>query len=350
MDALYDLQTASGAQWNRDHGTPILTSFGNDDQARQAVETGVALCDRSHWGRIRVSGGDRLRFLHNQTTNAFQGLQPGQGCETVLVTSTARTIDLVSAFVEEDSVLLLTSPGQSAALIAWMDRFIFFADKVTLADVTEQTACFSLMGAAVEDLCDRLGITNRPETPHAHQTFTLQNQACRLAKGSGLASPGYTLWCDRAGAENLWTAIAAAGAIPFGQQLWEELRIQQGRPMPASELTEDYNPLEAGLWHTLSFTKGCYIGQETIARLDTYKGVKQQLWGVHLSEWVEPGSLAMVGEERVGVLTSAIATPQGIRGLVYIRTKAGGAGLTVHIGSAQGIVVDLPFLTRDRLA
>ncbi|NJO51566.1 MAG: hypothetical protein HC840_21460, partial [Leptolyngbyaceae cyanobacterium RM2_2_4] len=133
-----------------------------------------------------------------------------------------------------------------------------------------------------------------------------------------------------------------------GHAIAERLRIEQGRPMPDAELTEDYNPLEAGLWHTISFSKGCYIGQETIARLDTYKGVKQQLWGVRLSQPAPPGEPLLVGEEKVGKLTSLTETEAGLFGLAYVRTKAGGAGLTVTVGSGTGEIVDLPFLTRDR--
>ncbi|NJN58745.1 MAG: folate-binding protein, partial [Leptolyngbyaceae cyanobacterium SL_5_9] len=170
----------------------------------------------------------------------------------------------------------------------------------------------------------------------------------RIATGSGLATPGYTLIVNREQAANLWQQLTTAGALPLGEQLWERLRIEQGRPMPDAELTEDYNPLEAGLWHTISFSKGCYIGQETIARLDTYKGLKQQLWGVRLSQPAPLGEPLLVGAEKVGKLTSLTETEAGLFGLAYVRTKAGGAGLTVTVGSGTGEIVDLPLLTRDR--
>jgi folate-binding protein YgfZ len=135
----------------------------------------------------------------------------------------------------------------------------------------------------------------------------------------------------------------------LGTQGWEQLRIQQGRPAPDYELTEDYNPLEAGLWHNISFDKGCYIGQETIARLNTYKGVKVQLWGVKLNAPASPGTEVMMGEEKVGTLTSYTDSPEGPFGLAYIRTKAGGAGLQVQVGEVTGEVVDIPFATRGYL-
>lgn len=346
---LRNLQAAAGAVFVEVAGTSVPSSFGNEAAALQAAQTGVAVCDRSHWGRILVSGDDRIRFLHNQTTNDFNRLQPGQGCDTVFVTSTGRTVDLVTAYALEDAVLLLTSPNRRKYLIEWMDRFIFFADKVDLKDITDTTAAFSLLGNESDALLQKLGLDEAIAQPHAtHHLVNLAGIETRIATGSGLATPGYTLIANAEQSAALWQQLTEAGAVPLGEQTWERLRIEQGRPMPNSELTEDYNPLEAGLWRTISFSKGCYIGQETIARLDTYKGVKQQLWGVRLSQSATPGEPLLVGEEKVGKLTSLIETEQGLLGLAYVRTKAGGAGLTVNVGAGTGEVVDLPFLTRDR--
>jgi folate-binding protein YgfZ len=114
----------------------------------------------------------------------------------------------------------------------------------------------------------------------------------------------------------------------MGETLWQQLRIEQGRPMAGAELTEDYNPLEAGLWAAVSFDKGCYIGQETIARLNTYQGVKQQLWGLTLSAAAEPGSPITHGGAKVGQLTSVVETPTGLAGAgLYPHQSRGGWAL-----------------------
>lgn len=351
IQELQKLQTAGGATFEESiSGVPMPASFGNDAAALQAVREAVALCDRTHWGRIQVSDADRLRFLHNQSTNDFNSLKPGQGCDTVFVTSTARTIDLATAYVTEDAVLLLVSPHRLSYLMQWLDRYIFFADKVKLTDVTEKTAAFSLMGPDSDALLDHLGagaITGQPYG--THQIVSLGEAQVRVAVGSGLAIAGYTVIVEAGSAAAVWETLTTAGAVPLGEKCWEQLRIEQGRPTPDRELTEDYNPLEARLWQTLSFTKGCYIGQETIARLETYKGVKQQLWGVRLSGPVEPGTVVTLDDEKVGTLTSYTETPSGPFGLAYIRTKAGGAGLKVSVGEREGEVVDVPFLQGKEL-
>lgn len=348
FEALRDVQRAAGADFGA-AGVPL--SFGREDAALAAVEAGVVLCDRAHWGVLEVAGADRLRFLHNQSTNDFERLQPGQGCETVFVTSTARTLDLAAAYATADAVLVLTSPGQDEALLAWMDRYIFFADKVTLKNLTPAIAAFSLLGPGSGALLAQLGAGELSGQPlHSHMLTTLDGIELRLAVGSGLAAAGYTLLVAAEQAAALWQGLTAAGAVPAGDGLWQQLRVLQGRPLPGCELTEDYNPLEAGLWQALSFSKGCYIGQETIARLNTYKGVKQQLWGLALAGPASPGSPIMLAGDKVGLLTSVVDTPAGPRGLGYIRTKAGGAGLTVQVGEVAAAVVDLPFLSRGYLA
>lgn len=368
IQALQDVLAAAGAIFE----DGMVVSFGNDGLAIAAAKQGVAVCDRSHWGRIEVSDQDRLRFLHNQTTNDFQRLKPGQGCDTVFVSSTARTIDLVTAYVTEDSVLLLVSPSRRQQLIEWMDRYLFPMDRVGLKDVTEDTATFSIIGPASDALLDKLGATTIVGQPLAfHQLFQIPPSPpyeggnlsvtppyeggvrggdqieVRVAVGSGLAIPGYTLIVSGENAAALWNKLVEVGGVPMGDRIWEQLRIEQGRPVPDCELTDDYNPLEAGLWQTISFNKGCYIGQETIARLNTYKGVKQQLWGVRLNAPAAPGTPVTIGEEKVGKLTSYTETEQGPFGLAYIRTKAGGEGLKVQIGDSSGEIVDVPFLTRE---
>lgn len=345
---LQDVQAAAGAIFDLVDGVLTLSSFGNDAAALQAAHKGVALCDRSHWGCLKISDADRLRYLHNQSTNDFQKLQPGQGCDTVFVTSTARTIDLATAYVTEDAVLVIVSPNRRQFLMEWLDRYLFPMDRVELTDVSEHTAIFSLVGQESQALLGKLGVEMSADAGYAsHQLLTLGDIAVRVAVGSGLGLPGYTLMVAMDEAAKLWQCLTEMGAVAMGDRVWSQLRIQQGRPIPERELTDDYNPLEAGLWQTISFSKGCYIGQETIARLNTYKGVKQQLWGIRLAAPVPEGSVITVDGEKVGILTSYTETEAGSFGLAYIRTKAGGIGLTVKVAGVEGEVVDVPFLTHE---
>ncbi|MBL1211326.1 MAG: folate-binding protein, partial [Geminocystis sp. GBBB08] len=116
------------------------------------IKNSVALIDRSNWGLLKITGDDRLRFLHNQTTNNIQGLKVGEGCDTVFVNSTGRNIDLVSAYIQENQVLLLVYPEQNKKLYDWMDRYIFPFDKVGIIDITNDYKIFTLIGEKSLDL------------------------------------------------------------------------------------------------------------------------------------------------------------------------------------------------------
>ncbi len=347
IQELHDIQAAAGAIFAElTTAETVPVSFGNDAAAIVAAKQGVALYDRTHWGRIQISGSDRLRFLHNQSTNNFNILKPAQGCDTVFVTSTARTIDLATAYATEDAVLLVVSANRRRQLLDLLDRYIFPMDRVELTDLTDTTVTFSLIGPESTKLLEKMGVGELENQPYAtHKLIDFAGMQVRVAVGSGLATPGYTLIAPASDAANVWHELVKAGAVPMGDRVWEQLRIEQGRPAVDFELTDDYNPLEARLLHTITYDKGCYIGQETIARLNTYKGVKQQLWGVQLSAPVDIGTAVTIEDEKVGKITSLTETESGFFGLAYIRTKAGGAGLKVQVGEASGEVVNLPFLS-----
>jgi tRNA-modifying protein YgfZ len=334
--------TSQGATFDAQYLT-IPASFGNNAQSSEAARSGAMLVDRSHWGRILVSGDDRLRFLHNQSTADFNTLKPGASCNTVFVNSTGRTIDLALALILENEVLLMVSPGKGDAIFQLLDRYIFFADKVTIQEISTTTAVFSLIGPQSPQILAAI----KAEIPNGfQQTIDIDGIPVRIVADSGLGLPGYTCFVETSAAPQIWQKLVALGAIPGGEECWEELRISQGRPAVDRELTADYNPLEVGLWQNISFTKGCYIGQETIARLNTYKGVKQYLWGIELAGTAAVGSDLILDDTKVGTLTSCT----GQRGLVYLKSKAGGVGLQVQVGDTTGTIVDIPFVSHEYYA
>ncbi len=324
-------------------------------QVLSLIEKKIVLCHRSHWGLIKITDEERLRYLHNQTTNNFNSLQPGQGCQTVFVTSTGRTIDLATAYITENEVLVLVSPNRTQYLMEWLDKFIFPFDKVLLTDISSDYKILNIIGTESDAIMEKL-LGNIPQSwlaklanprENSHAIVEISNIPVRLARGTGLDLPGYTLILPQDGATTVSQAILENGVIEETDSFWETLRVYQGRPYPDKELTEDYNPLEAGLWRCISFDKGCYIGQETIARLNTYEGVKQRLWGIGLQEPVAAGTQISLNDSKVGILTSYTEIDGKSFGLGYIRTKAGGAGLKVQVGDTEGELVAAPFLSHE---
>lgn len=327
--------------------------MANPIQLNQILETQPTLFDRSHWGVIRLTGADRVRFLHNQTTNNIEQLQAGQGCHTVFVTSTGRTIDLASVYVLPEALLLTVSPNMAKPLYDWMDRYIFFSDKVTLKDESEETFLLTLVGENADAVVEKLGTAALiGQAQFAHESVTLPETdiSVRFVVGSDLAIAGYTLIGNQTDKAAVLEALRSAGATLGSDEQWSQLRIWQGRPMPAHELTDDDNPLEAGLWQAVSFEKGCYIGQETIARLNTYQGVKKRLWGLVLEQAVPVGTALTYEGKKVGKLTSITQIDSVHFGLAYLRTKAGGEELTVDLDGTSAQVVALPFVAHEYYA
>ncbi len=323
---------------------PINQEFFNDPNQP------FMWCDRSNWGILEFTGSDRLRYLHNQSTNDFNQLQPGQGCQTVFVTSTARTLDLATAYNTSESVLVIVAPNRREQLFKWLDGFIFPFDQVKLKDVSEQLATITLIGSKSHQLISEIFKINLHDKPTGtNQSVNFEDFTITIGVGSDLGLPGYNLIIPKTKIDQIRTLLEQKQGEEINQETWEQIRIIQGRPLPDQELTEDYNPLEAGLWHTISFEKGCYIGQETIARLNTYNGVKQKLWGIKLSNSAEPGTPITLADKKVGILTSYTETDQDKFGLAYVKTKAGGAGLQVNVGNAQGELVTVPFVTHPNL-
>lgn len=323
-----------------------VLSFGTDNQIATAIETGAVVYDQSHWGLIKFTGADRQRYLHNQSTNQIQQLQTGQTCDTVLVNSTARTIDLATVHILENELWVMVSPSKRQFMMEWFDRFLFPMDKVQISDITETFNILSVIGSEAKSIIEKLTETELKEFPSGgNQWINIDDANILCATGTSLKLDGFTLYLPAENAVKIWQKLIELNVIPMGEEAWEKLRIKQGRPMPDKELTEDYNALEAGLWDCISFDKGCYIGQETIARLNTYKGVKQRLFGIQLSAPVETPCKIFVGEDRAGVITSI--DPETNFALGYIRTQSGGVGLEINVGDVTGEVIALPFVSHE---
>ncbi|EXB97354.1 hypothetical protein L484_024217 [Morus notabilis] len=326
-DLLESLETA-GAKVSDDG---VVETFDNDDEALDAAYNGVVVVDLSHFGRIRVSGEDRIQFLHNQSTANFEVLHEGQ----------------------KNAVTLVVSPETCRSILEMLEKYIFFADKVDIQDITKRTSFFVLVGPKSSQLMEDLNLGNLVGQSYGtHQHFSVNGMPVTVGVGSIISEDGFSVLMSPAAAGIVWKTILSKGAIPMGSNAWEKLRVLQGRPAPQRELTNEFNVLEAGLWNSISLDKGCYKGQETISRLITYNGVKQRLWGILLSSAAEPGSPLVVDGKKVGKLTSCVpGKKDGSQyvGLGYIKRQAASKGDTVIVGdNVTGTLVEVPFLARQQ--
>ena len=287
------------------------------DEYASATE-GVGLADRSHLGRLRMSGADALDLLNRLSTNNLDDLAIGDLQGTVLTTNKGRIIDLLYVLRQDDHLLVFTGPETRQRVAEWIDFYTFIED-VVVEDVTEETAMLSVVGRAaastLPQLADMPLYSSAPLTIHGVDVVALRTDFAGV--------DGYDLIVPAEQAPALWDALTAMGAAPVGSQALELVRISNGIAGYSSELGEDYNPIEAGLMDFISFNKGCYIGQEVVARLNTYDKVQKHLvklsWDGDVSTEL-PADLLHDGR-KVGTVTSAVKTIDGDRfiGLGFVR-------------------------------
>lgn len=311
----------------------------------RAAREGAALRDASHWGRLYIRGTDHLDLLHRMTTNDFNRLELGQGCEAVFIEQRARIIDLGVFYRGAENTLLLVSPQSRQQIPAWLDRFIF-AEAIEFEDVTETTAMLECCGPQTADLIQQVLAQDLTQCQAGHLLCPQAGNALWLARTDWDGHPGFRAIGHPEEIAQIRAQLVAAGAQPCGETTWEILRIERGIPLLGREMTDAYNPWEAGLGRTIHMDKGCYIGQEVIARLDTYDKIKQHLVGLRLSttDLPTPGQALHDAKREVGRITSVVESPTlGPIALAYIRRDACSDGTILGLDNGQASVVSLPF-------
>jgi len=188
-------------------------------------------------------------------------------------------------------------------------------------------------------------LSSLPGPQQCHSSSSSSSSNLVVAEGTGVALPGYTLLVLHELTTNLTAAALAANVRVGGSEEWQALRVLQGRPYPDKELTLDVTPLEAGLWHTIDFEKGCYLGQETLAKQANNKGERQKLYAVRGKGLKERERIVDAEGNRAGVITSCINE----MGLAFIRKTVPHPTTDILFlyGEAQQLkVLDIPYATR----
>ncbi len=325
---------------------------------RAALE-GAALTDEHTCGRLFMRGRDRAALLQRLSSNDIERLKPGQGVATVLTTPIGRIIDLLIVHALDDALLVTTSPGQGSAVFAHLKKNIFFNDQVTLEPAGRSHAQLSLYGPDATKLLGDLAGTKLPDLRLHHITeLQIAETTVRIARRETIGGSSYTLFIPSDAAANIRAAIEQAGAVPLSAESFDILRVEQGIPAFGRELGQEYIPLETGLLAAVSFTKGCYVGQEIIARMESRGRLAKQLRGLRFladdqqlpaaiteHSWATPIKLLVEGKD-AGDLTSVAFSPRyGPIGLAYVRTAHAEQGTQIGItgSEAVGEVVELPF-------
>ncbi len=299
------------------------------------------LIDRGAEGRFELLDRDRLDLLHRMSTNNVNVLKAGEGCETVLTTAIARIIDRLIVYNRGETALALCGAGRTATVRGWLQKHIFFQDRVKTHDLSTEWAQFGLFGSGAAAIADRFIPNASTLSRHHFGERAFGEGSLIVARSYPLAGDGYTLLVPVAAREAVIAEIGIGVCTgEIGAQIFDMLRIETGVPLSGHELSEDYIPLEAGLWDAVSSTKGCYIGQEIIARMESRHKLARSLVQLELERLLPEGTLLHTSDRTVGSITSVAALPTGkIVALGYIKTDALDSPLTALIQGGDPVSV-----------
>jgi folate-binding protein YgfZ len=306
-----------------------------------AAREGAGLLDRSERGKLALSGPDAAAFLDSVLSNDIAALTPGHGADATLLTHKGRMLAEVRVLRTEQELLLDTERVALQALFDALHQFRV-GYRTELHKRTLEVALLSLIGPK----SDRLLVQTPPAEELSHVASELGGHPVRVVR----TRLGLDVFCDAADRTAVWSALLAAGALPVSEATFEGVRIEAGIPRYGAEMDETTMPQEAGInERTVSYSKGCYVGQETVARL-YWKGKPNRLLrGLRFSEPVESGALLRQNERDVGSVASITASPRfGLIGLALLRREVEpGDILAVGDTSSLATVLELPFHGSD---
>ena len=309
------------------------TTVELDGQYR-ALREGAGLLDRSSRGKLIARGSEAAEYLQGQITNDVEALAPGEGCYAALLDRKGHLRgDMRVLRLAPDEIWLDTEPIALAPVRKHLETYRIGRD-VEIVDVGEEHSILSVIGPAAHEVTGSGPLS--PEGAHRE-----------LAAGRAVATDlGVDVIVPRADAERAGHELGEAGAVEVSEEAAEILRIESGRPRFGAEMTAATMPAEAGIeQRAVSFTKGCYIGQEPVARLH-YKGKPNRLLrGLRLSAPAAPGDAIRSEERELGTIGSASLSPAlGPIALAIVRREAS-VGDTVAVGDdgATAEIVELPF-------
>jgi folate-binding protein YgfZ len=342
---LHDFHSDAGARFTERNGVELVANYGHIDAEYQAVRDTAGLFDLSFRSRICLLGADRQKFLNGQVTNNVKDLKPGEGCYAALITAKGKMQSDLRIFCLDEELLLDFEPGLTLIVTERLEKYII-ADDVQLVDVAPHYGLISLQGPKSAELASALDLgVALPDRPFgqikiAHQTLG----DLYIANAARLGTVGIDLYVPTAAVEaTLKLLLQHATSMNVrlcGSDAFEMARIEQGVPRFTMDMDETNLPPEAGLDRTgISYTKGCYIGQEVIARIRTYGQVAKKLCRLEITDSTEipvrGGKLYLNGKD-VGFVTSAAHLPlSGVRGLGYVRREANAPGTELLLGDSE---------------
>lgn len=357
---LHEFHARLGGSFGRVEGGEVVSDYGDARSEYHALRRTAAVVDLSSRGRLVLLGADRQKMLNGQVTNNVKDLEVGKGCYAALVNAKARILTDLYVFALPQETLLDFEPGLTAQVTERLEKFIV-SDDVQIVDAAPHYGLLSIQGPRVDRVVEALGMFEKlPAEPLAFVTTNdpelgvmyLMNQSRAGTRGFDLFVPTTSL---EAAATRLMAAMADMGGRMAGWNALEITRIEAGLPRYGIDMDATNLAPEAGIEsRAISYTKGCYSGQEVIARIRTYGQVAKALRGMELT--CDAGALPARGTRLfkdgrdVGYLTSVTWSPTLEKSIAlgYVRKEANQVSTRLDVGepgsATSAGIVPLPFI------
>ncbi len=352
---LHDLHARLGARFGEAAGHLLPLDYGDPAAEHEAVRGRVGLIDRSHRGVVEATGRDRVSFLQGMLSNDIKALQPGQGCPAAFLDAHGKIVSLLVVHCLADRLLLEMDRQLVAPTLAALDRFRI-SERVEFEDVSAAHGILTLAGPAARAAVEKLAEQALPDlAPAHHARLAVDGLEVRAVRNEETGEEGYDLWVAPDGLGRLWERAGAAGAVPVGREAWNVLRVEAGAVWHGVDVDASTLLLEAPLEAAYSRNKGCYIGQEVVARI-LYRGhVNRRIVGFRFPDAriPAPGAAVFADGTEAGRITSPVVSPALRRGLAlgFLRREHWEAGTRVEVAAdgdrLPAEVSALPFYRRS---
>jgi folate-binding protein YgfZ len=353
---LLEAQRAAGAEFGEYFGALLPARFGDPLAEYAAARNVVALIDTNFRTVFALTGPDRLRYLNAVTSGNIRDLTPGQSALGLLLNAQGHMLAELITLALEDRLLVLSHAFLRHRTYETLDKFIIM-DDATLGDETEQTGTLAIEGAKAPELLLELARVDYAQlSAGTHVAITLGFPGaaipCRILRHSLFGFAGVELLLPRESLPSAWEALAGAvrtrGGAPIGYRALDMLRLEAGIPWFGADFGEDHIPQETGIENThISFTKGCYTGQEIVERVRSRGHVNRRLTGLLFDSPEAPvAGTAVLAEDatEAGHVTSAAFSPLAGKaiGMAYLRREYRQPGTQLRCGDIAAEVIELP--------
>ena len=348
VDEIVDILGNEGAVLRDTPWGPVAVDFGDWEAEYRAFREQAGLFRPPNVAQVEITGSQRAEFLNRLCTNKLDQIQPGEGCETFLADANGRILYHVLVYAGPSSLVLHTAAGLGPALCSHLDYYLIRED-VQLHDRSSQWGEVILAGPQSAGIVQRLTAVNLSEGDQYMVNVNVQfnGRPLMVRRLQERGFQNFALAGEAADMGPLWRALRQSGATACGIRALETVRIEEGFPVIGLDITEKTLPQEVGRNEkTISLTKGCYLGQEIVARIDSRGAVNKILSGIRFQTADVPtsGGELTHGGQAAGQITSAAYSPGfgASVALAYVRRQFHGPGTVLDSAWGPATVVELP--------